>query len=202
VVIAEAAPVGYLAHKRQIGLIRQRAAAHRLGPISGRSMSDAMMKVGMRPPYPGGFIRGEIWDEFGLTVARAAEILSVRRATLSDLVNGRASLSPEMALRIEKAFGVYDLAIVPTKARGATSAPALLLHHVLDHADHQGQHRAARASADHLADQRPMLRPPAAGAAPSAVAMPGSPIPIAARICPRIRPPTAPPIELPAVPRL
>ena len=39
-------------------------------------------------------------------MARAAEILRVRRATLSDLVNGKASLSPEMALRIEKAFGV------------------------------------------------------------------------------------------------
>ena len=39
-------------------------------------------------------------------VARAAEILSVRRATLSDLVNGKGALSPEMALRIEKAFGV------------------------------------------------------------------------------------------------
>jgi addiction module HigA family antidote len=39
-------------------------------------------------------------------VARAAEILGVRRATLSDLIHGKASLSPEMALRIEKAFGV------------------------------------------------------------------------------------------------
>ena len=39
-------------------------------------------------------------------MARAAEILGVRRATLSDLVNGKAALSPEMALRIEKAFGV------------------------------------------------------------------------------------------------
>src|SRR5262249_25941400 len=38
--------------------------------------------------------------------ARAAEILRVRRATLSDLVNGKAALSPEMALRIEKASGV------------------------------------------------------------------------------------------------
>jgi addiction module HigA family antidote len=39
-------------------------------------------------------------------VTRAAEILGVRRATLSDLVNGKAALSPEIALRIEKAFGV------------------------------------------------------------------------------------------------
>ena len=42
----------------------------------------------------------------GLNVTRAAKILNVRRATLSDLLNGHAALSPEMALRIEKAFGV------------------------------------------------------------------------------------------------
>ena len=42
----------------------------------------------------------------GLNVTRAAKILDVRRATLSDLLNGHAALSPEMALRIEKAFGV------------------------------------------------------------------------------------------------
>jgi antitoxin HigA-1 len=41
----------------------------------------------------------------GLSVSRAAEILKVRRATLSDLMNGKASLTAEMALRIEKAFG-------------------------------------------------------------------------------------------------
>jgi antitoxin HigA-1 len=39
-------------------------------------------------------------------VSRAAEILGVRRATLSDLIHGKASLSPEVALRIEKAFDV------------------------------------------------------------------------------------------------
>ena len=43
---------------------------------------------------------------WGLSVTRAAQILGVRRATLSDLLNGNASLSPEMALRIEKAFQV------------------------------------------------------------------------------------------------
>lgn len=69
-------------------------------------MSEAITKMGMRPPHPGSFIREEILDELSLSVARAAEVLGVRRATLSDLVNGRAALSPEMALRIEKAFGV------------------------------------------------------------------------------------------------
>ena len=45
-------------------------------------------------------------DELGLNITQAARILGVRRATLSALLNGRAGISPEMALRIEKAFGV------------------------------------------------------------------------------------------------
>jgi antitoxin HigA-1 len=69
-------------------------------------MSHPIRKIGMTPSSPGEFIREEILSELGLSVARAADILGVRRATLSDLVNGKASLSPEMALRIEKAFGV------------------------------------------------------------------------------------------------
>ena len=63
-------------------------------------------KIGMKPPHPGDFISTEILGELCLSVARAAEILGVRRATLSDLIHGKASLSPEMALRIEKAFDV------------------------------------------------------------------------------------------------
>ncbi|MEX2617107.1 MAG: HigA family addiction module antitoxin [Alphaproteobacteria bacterium] len=64
------------------------------------------VKIGMKPSHPGEFIREEILKELGLSVTKAAEILGVRRATLSDLVNEKASLSPEMALRIEKAFGL------------------------------------------------------------------------------------------------
>jgi addiction module HigA family antidote len=69
-------------------------------------MNDAPIKVGMKPSPPGDFVREEILEPLGLSVTRAAEVLGVRRATLSDLVNGKAGLSPEMALRIEKAFGV------------------------------------------------------------------------------------------------
>jgi antitoxin HigA-1 len=69
-------------------------------------MSNGPIKIGMKPPHPGDFIRTEILEELGLSIAKAAEILGIRRATLSDLVNSKASLSPEMALRIEKAFGV------------------------------------------------------------------------------------------------
>ena len=69
-------------------------------------MSEKAVRVGMEPPHPGDFIKTEILDELGLSISRGAEILGVRRATLSDFVNGKASLSSEMALRIEKAFGV------------------------------------------------------------------------------------------------
>ncbi len=64
------------------------------------------LQVRMTPCHPGDFIRTEVVEEMGLNVTRAARILGVRRATLSDLLNGHAALSPEMALRIEKAFGV------------------------------------------------------------------------------------------------
>ncbi|HTV34380.1 MAG TPA: HigA family addiction module antitoxin [Methylocella sp.] len=68
--------------------------------------SHVPVKIGMKPSHPGAFIREEILEALGLSVARAAEVLCVRRATLSDLVNEHAALSAEMALRIEKAFGV------------------------------------------------------------------------------------------------
>jgi antitoxin HigA-1 len=58
------------------------------------------------PPHPGDFIRTEIVEPAGLTVTAAAKALRVSRPTLSSLLNGKADLSGEMALRIEKAFGV------------------------------------------------------------------------------------------------
>ena len=64
------------------------------------------IQVSMTPSHPGEFIRTEIVEVLGLTVTKTAEILGVRRATLSALLNGKASLSPEMALRVEKAFDV------------------------------------------------------------------------------------------------
>lgn len=69
-------------------------------------MNDALVKIGMKPSHPGAFVRAEILDELRLSISKAADVLGVRRATLSDLVNEKAGLSPEMALRIEKAFGV------------------------------------------------------------------------------------------------
>jgi antitoxin HigA-1 len=58
------------------------------------------------PPHPGGFVRTEIIDPLSLSVTGAAEVLGVTRPALSAFLNARSSLSPEMALRIEMAFGV------------------------------------------------------------------------------------------------
>jgi len=59
----------------------------------------------LNPPHPGEFIRTEIIQALGLSVTAAAEVLDVSRPALSSLLNGKADLSGEMALRIEKAFG-------------------------------------------------------------------------------------------------
>jgi len=58
------------------------------------------------PPHPGDFIRTEIIQPTGLSVTAAAAALQVSRPALSSLLNGRADLSGDMALRIEKAFGI------------------------------------------------------------------------------------------------
>ncbi|MEM8839646.1 MAG: HigA family addiction module antitoxin [Pseudomonadota bacterium] len=63
------------------------------------------IKVGMKPPHPGGFIKRSVLPD-DLTVTDAAKALGVGRPALSNPLNERASLSPEMALRVEKAFGV------------------------------------------------------------------------------------------------
>lgn len=69
-------------------------------------MTSDTIKMGMVPSHPGAFIRIEILEELELSVSAAARILGVRRAALSNMLNGNAPLSPEMALRVEKAFGL------------------------------------------------------------------------------------------------
>jgi addiction module HigA family antidote len=59
----------------------------------------------VNPPHPGEFIRTEIIKPLGLSVTAAADVLRVSRPALSNLLNAKADLSGEMALRIEKAFG-------------------------------------------------------------------------------------------------
>jgi addiction module HigA family antidote len=60
----------------------------------------------LNPPHPGDFIRTEIIAPLGLTVTAAAKILRVSRPALSSLLNRKADVSGDMALRIEKAFGL------------------------------------------------------------------------------------------------
>ena len=57
------------------------------------------------PPHPGEVLRELCIEPLGLSVTRAAEALGVSRKTLSAILNGRAGISPEMAIRLSKAFG-------------------------------------------------------------------------------------------------
>ncbi len=57
------------------------------------------------PPHPGEIVRFDCIEALHLSVTAAAEALGVTRQTLSNLVNGSAGISPEMAVRLEKAFG-------------------------------------------------------------------------------------------------
>lgn len=57
------------------------------------------------PPHPGRIVRQECIEPLGLTVTRAARALGVTRQTLNNLLNGKAGVSPEMAIRLSKAFG-------------------------------------------------------------------------------------------------
>src|ERR1700733_10668440 len=58
------------------------------------------------PAHPGGFVKTEIIEPLGLSVTDAAQVLGITRAALSAFLNARTSLSPDMAIRMEKAFGV------------------------------------------------------------------------------------------------
>jgi len=57
------------------------------------------------PPHPGEILRELCLEPLGLSVTRAAEALGVSRKTLSAILNERAGISPEMAIRLSKAFG-------------------------------------------------------------------------------------------------
>ena len=57
------------------------------------------------PPHPGLSVRHDCIEPCGLTITEAADVLGVTRQTLNNLVNGKAGISPEMAIRLDKAFG-------------------------------------------------------------------------------------------------
>ena len=77
------------------------------------------------PPHPGSVVLSECIEPLGLTITQAAAALGVTRTTLSELVNGRRGISPEMAVRLSQVFGgsaqswitqqaYFDLAQIPT----------------------------------------------------------------------------------------
>lgn len=85
----------------------------------------------LKPVHPGRFLRSEIIEANHLSVTEAAKVLRVSRPTLSSLLNARAGLSGDMALRFEKAFGVdmdtlmrmqnsYDIAQTRSRAKKIT----------------------------------------------------------------------------------
>ncbi len=57
------------------------------------------------PPHPGHSIKDACLEPLGLTVTTGAEVLNVSRSQLSKVINGKAAISPEMAIRLSKAFG-------------------------------------------------------------------------------------------------
>jgi addiction module HigA family antidote len=79
------------------------------------------------PPHPGLSVRFDCLEPLGLSVTAGAKVLGVTRQALNNLVNERAGISPEMAIRLDKAFGgtaeawlalqtAYDLAQARRKA--------------------------------------------------------------------------------------
>ena len=81
------------------------------------------------PPHPGGIVRRQCLEPLGLTVTRAAEGLGVTRQALSELLNGKAGISTEMAVRLAKAFG-------STPETWLGMQQAYDLWQIRDHADH------------------------------------------------------------------
>ena len=93
------------------------------------------------PPHPGRIVRQECIEPLGLTVTEAAERLGVTRQTLNNLVNEKSGISPEMAIRLSRAFGSspevwlgmqmeYDLAEAERNAGNIKVTRIPATHHV------------------------------------------------------------------------
>lgn len=74
------------------------------------------IKIGMEPVHPGGFLKRSVMSD-DLSVTDGAKVLGVGRPALSQLLNEKVSLSPEMALRFEKAFGIKMDTLLRMQAR-------------------------------------------------------------------------------------
>src|SRR5690348_8198393 len=57
------------------------------------------------PPHPGLIVRHDCLEPLGLSVTKGAKVLGVTRQTLNNIVTGKSGISPEMAIRLSKAFG-------------------------------------------------------------------------------------------------
>ena len=97
---------GRLSGSISIGLPPQSMRPRPAATVQWRYRLSKSVRPMKEPPHPGDFIRTEIIEPVGLTVTAAAAALRVSRPALSSLLNGKAGLSGEMALRIEKGFGV------------------------------------------------------------------------------------------------
>ncbi len=74
-------------------------------PSTTRTITEVPAMKMHNPPHPGEIIRSLCLEPLSLTVTQAAEALGVSRKTLSAILNGRAGISPEMAVRLSIAFG-------------------------------------------------------------------------------------------------
>lgn len=93
-----------------------------------------LCSMSVEPVHPGQLVRGQCLDPHGLSVADGARVLGVTRQTLNNLVNGHCGISPEMALRLAKAFSgdaeawlqhqlAYDLAQAKKRAGNLNVMP-------------------------------------------------------------------------------
>jgi addiction module HigA family antidote len=89
-----------------------------------RTITDGAGDAYAQPPHPGEIIRALCLEPLGVSVTQAAEALGVSRKTLSAILNGRAGISPEMAVRLSIAFGTSSEAgtLGRNRRRGGVAA--------------------------------------------------------------------------------
>lgn len=94
------------------------------------------------PPHPGRIVRQECIEPLGMTITEAAERLGVTRQTLNNLVNEKAAISPEMAIRLSKAFG---------------SSPEVWLGMQMDYGLAQAEKNAGKIKVDRITASRSVV---------------------------------------------
>ena len=95
------------------------------------------------PPHPGELVRHECLEPLGLTVTEGAKALGVTRQALNNLVNGKSGISPEMAIRLSKAFG---------------SSPEVWLGMQMEYDLVQAERNAGKIKVNRITATRPVMR--------------------------------------------